>query len=50
MNRDDPEAPSIDTPLAHEAEIEAEHELELGEPQLQESNELEPERGLGWEL
>jgi conjugative relaxase-like TrwC/TraI family protein len=50
MSRSEPETASIDTPLAHETEIEHEQALELGEPQPENVNKLEPDHDLGFEL
>ena len=50
MSRTEAEVPSIDTPLAHETEVEADHDLEPWEPERESVLETEPERDLGWEL
>jgi conjugative relaxase-like TrwC/TraI family protein len=50
MSRAEPEVPSIDTPLAHEAEVQTEHELELNDRRESNAAELEAEHDLGWEL
>ena len=51
MSRTEPHTPSIDTPLAHEAAIEAQQQLELHEPPREQANahELEAQHDLGWE-
>ncbi|MBV9465593.1 MAG: relaxase domain-containing protein [Solirubrobacterales bacterium] len=51
MSRSERETPSIDTPLAHEAAIEAEQQLELDQPQHEPSDarEVGAEPSLGWE-
>jgi conjugative relaxase-like TrwC/TraI family protein len=49
MNRSEEELPSIDTPLAHEAAIEEQQQLERGEPTHENTNQPELDK-LGWEL
>lgn len=52
MSRSEPEMASIDTPLAHEAAVETEQQLELGDPSFEHGQAHEPEahKDLGWEI
>lgn len=50
MNRTEPEVPSIDIPLEHEAALETAHQLEGDQRDLEHVPAQEPEHDLGWEL
>jgi ATP-dependent exoDNAse (exonuclease V) alpha subunit len=52
MSRSEQEMASIDTPLAHEAAVETEPQLEVGEPSREQdqAHELEAQQALGWEI
>lgn len=49
MSRAEPEVPSIDIPLAHEAAVQAQHDLEVGEERGH-VTELGAEHDVGFEL